>query len=220
MSHAPIVGGLPEQHNFNFQAYYLSGLVMRTLRVHYSQRREFLLPGLQHLYWSPDNRHDGGENDPQSMRIDMSSQWNPSRAGSRPALLCRMNDYNIQKPALAAGMHTSPGFNYLDGRQYFTRIIVGSMNVFCLSSSAGEAELLTVSTQVDLQHWSKSLRKRAGLAALDTTKVLMPKPLREKPTYLAGVITLGFGYFWTYIRQPLEPKLARYELQLQPVKRD
>ena len=211
MPYQSIYGASPRFVTSDSQVFYLAELVNRVLRIHYGPDNDFRAPGLQKLFWLPDNRTDGGRNVDDSILIDMAATWNPSRVGDRPAIYTRINDYAEHQHGLGGGMHLSPAMDYQDNQEHFTRGVTGSLTVFFLSRLEMQAHLMAIDGGNYLQEISKSLKLAARLSALQKTKVQAPRPLREKPTHLACLVTIEFGYFYSYINETTEPVLRRIQ---------
>jgi len=202
----------PEERDYH--TLYLASMVVLSLRYFYASDSAARIKGLRHIRWAPDNHTDGGENDPNTIVIDDVDMWNPTRVGQRPAIYVRMNDFAYIKHGLAGNQHISPGVTDVTGLESYTKGFAGSLSVFCLSSVPKECRLLSIDAARNLQHFSKSLRRKLQLGAFEVTKVQAPRPLREKQSHLAAIVTVEFGGFETWNLTQIAPVLA--DIRIRP----
>lgn len=209
-----IIGVQPPEER-DYTTLYLAAMVMLSLRAFYSGDSGERIKGLQHIYWSPDNHTDGGANDPGSIVIDNVDMWNPSRVGSRPAIYVRMNDFSYLKYGLAGNQHIAPGVTDPTGKEAYTKGFAGSLSIFCLSGIPTECRLLGIDVARNLQHFAKSIRRKLKLGAFEVTKVQAPRPLREKPSHLATIVTVEYGGFESWNLVQIAPILT--DVRIRPV---
>jgi len=202
----------PEERDYD--TLYLAAMIMLSLRSFYASENASRIKGLQHIRWSPDNHTDGGDNDPGSIVIDDVDMWNPTRVGQRPAIYVRMNDFSYIKYGLAGNQHIAPGVTDLTGKETYTKGFAGSLSIFCLSTLPKECRLLSIDAARNLQHFAKSLRRKLKLGAFEVTKVQAPRPLREKQSHLASIVTVEFGGFETWNLTQIAPVLA--DIRIRP----
>lgn len=192
------------------KSFYVDTVVRNLLRDFYSQTDRQGYPGLRGILWKEDNRSSGGVNDPDSVRIDLADTWNPSRAGSAPAILVRGND--IASIRLGIGdKNMSPRTNSFSGGQIYTRAFASSITLFCLARLPRQARLFALQSAEYLQHFHADISQCLDLTTLQVGQITMTKPLRELPSILASTVVLEYSFFNTWDVLPAAPKIKRFQ---------
>ena len=182
------------------------------LRQHFGRAPLQGYPALLRCQYVPDQRVDG-EDVAGSLRVDMYGEWNPSRAGTVPALIVKKGD--LGTVALGIGdRHMSPGMTNLKGERYYTLGYAGSLLLFCVSRAPAQAELIALSAAEYLQQFSDQIKSRACLTSYRVQQIKAVKPLQEHPTYLASVVVIEYGFFESWSVTPAAPVLSRVETQI------
>lgn len=194
-----------------FAGYQLDRFILNLLRVFYAQDPLHRYPHCRHLYYKPDIRAGADSDDPDSMRIDMWSQWNPSRVGSTAALLVRRGQLGSSRIAVA-DKHQSPEFLSGQNNTQFTRVWAGSISIWALARSEPESSLLAVQTADYIQGFAPQISKQLGIQKIEVRSVSDVKPLREQPSFLATAVIIEYGFFLTWNLQSGAPRLNKIQL--------
>jgi hypothetical protein len=194
-----------------FAGYQLDRFILNLLRVFYAQQPLQRFPHCRHLYYKPGIREGAQADDPDSMRIDMWSQWNPSRVGSAAAILVRRGRLGSSRIAIA-DKHQSPTTLGAGLDTQFTRVWAGSIAIWSLARSEPESSLLAVQTADYLQGFAPQIAKKTGIQKIEVRDVSDVKPLREQPAFLATAVIIEYGFFLTWNVQSGAPRLNQITL--------
>jgi len=195
-----------------FAGYYVDTYLQNLLRLFYRDRPLDRFPGCRHLHYVADIRSAAAVDTPGSLRIDLWSQWNPSRTGSAPVISIRRGDMGSSRIAIA-DRHQFPSSYSPSGSENFTRVWTGSVAIWCTSRVPAEASLLSLQTADYLQGMAKPIADQLGIQRLEVRSVSAVKPLREHPAFLASAVVIEYGFFLTWGVHPSAPRLNRIELQ-------
>lgn len=195
-----------------FAGYYVDTFLLNLLRLFYRDRPLDRFPGCRHLHYVEDIRSGAATDTPGSLRIDMWSQWNPSRTGGAPVLSIRRGDLGSSRIAIADRHQSPQTFNTI-GEEQFTRVWTGSIAIWATARQSAETSLLSLQTADFLQGYSKQIADQLGIQRLEVRSVSAVKPLREHPAFLASAVVIEYGFFLTWGVHPSAPRLNRIELR-------
>jgi hypothetical protein len=195
-----------------FAGFYLDAFILNLLRLFYAERPLDRFPGARHLYYVPDIRSGGATDDPDSMVIDMWSQWNPSRTGSAPGIFVRRGKMGSTRIGIA-DKHQSPTPTHNNSVTTHTRVWTGSVTVWCLSRVERECSLLALQTADYLQGFAQEIATQIKVQRLEVRQISDVKPLREQPTFLASAVLIEYGFFLTWGTYPIAPRLNSVTLR-------
>lgn len=195
-----------------FAGYYVDTFLLNLLRLFYRDRPLDRFPGCRHLHYVEDIRSGAATDTPGSLRIDMWSQWNPSRTGGAPVLSIRRGDLGSSRIAIADRHQSPQTFNTI-GEEQFTRVWTGSIAIWATARQPAETSLLSLQTADFLQGYSKQIADQLGIQRLEVRSVSAVKPLREHPAFLASAVVIEYGFFLTWGVHPSAPRLNRIELR-------
>lgn len=191
-----------------FATLHLDAFLLNLLRMQFRRDQVQRYPGCRHMYYAPGVREGHEFDDPDSMRIDLWSQWNPSRVDDRPAVLIRRGQAGSTKLAIGDRHQTPlPVESKYDAK--YTRAWAGSTTIWCLAKLEIESAMLAAYIGDYLQGFAPHIARGLNIHRLEVRSVSDTKPLREQPSFLATAVVIEYGFLLTWHTQSAASRLNR-----------
>lgn len=169
--------------------FWLSAFFTRWLQIQFCDPTNLLDPYLRtapsgaRFIWNEDIRQTG-------MLITQVVAWEKEAQEARPALLVKANDWDFQGMGIGDKHHGGMGS---DVHERFSRFVLGSHTIFCLSREPEECAHLAWEVALHLMHFQQVLMKDLQLLRFGLAKIAAPGKLKEATDTFACPITVVYG---------------------------
>lgn len=187
--------------------FWLSAFFVRWLQIQFCDATNLLDPYLRQapsgasFVWKPEIKQTG-------LVITQVGAWVKAAQEARPTLLVKPNDWDFQGMGVGDKHHGGMGS---DVHERFSRFVMGSHTIMCLSREPEECSHLAWEVALHLMHFQPVLMKELQLLRFGLAKIAAPGKLKEATDTFACPVTVVYGseMSWTLrMEAPLLKSIA------------
>jgi len=155
------------------------------LRDHFVDSEQISDPRYRDFTWS-DSDIDS------KILIEASGNWTPTKAGQRPALIVKTNDFNWKRVGMG---DRKDGYGYAtDGNVDYAAMVIGSHSIGVISGLLPEAGNLAYEVFLFTGQFCEVHRAALGLSQLVPIGVSTAFKIKESPGTHLFVVSLAYSY--------------------------
>ena len=179
----------------------VTGMLVQEIRDHFSAPDRLDQANLREYLWR-------SKLDTSTIVIEAMTKWNPELTSSRPAILVRRNDWQVQRLGIGDKMLMSTA---LDGWDQYSLMMCGSHTIFCLARESGECETLAAEVYLQLLEFGPVLRDRLQLMRFFVTEIGKMTPVLESREHFGIPVTVAYVHNQSWTVRKHTPVLETFE---------
>lgn len=182
------------------------GVVMEILRLHFSSPVTIMEPTLKQYLWSTDPAT-------SKLRIVPNTLFDPVNAGQLPALVIKRAPFTSSRRSMGDRLESIDPNDAAIGLQGYVRFHQGSIKVFCVSETSGEAESLALEVFDTMTFLSPMLVERLPFHDFQVTGLGEQGVLEGMGNRIGIPVVMEFTYEYAWAVKPLAPRLKTLDIQ-------
>jgi hypothetical protein len=183
-----------------------TGVVMQLLKGHFGDPGQIMDPALRQYVWSasgPDTQ----------IRIVPNTLFDPTQAGKLPALIVKRGQFSSERRSMGDRNESTDLTDVTSGLQGYVRFHTGSIKVFCISETSGEAEALALEVFDALTFLAPVLVERLPFHDFQVTGLGEQGVLEGMGNRIGIPVVAEFKYEYGWGVKPLAPRLRSLDIQ-------
>ncbi len=182
------------------------GVVMQLLRGHFANPAQIMEPALKQYVWSPNGVD-------SAIRIVPNTLFDPTQSGKLPALIVKRGPFSSERKSIGDRSESIDPTDAERGVQGYVRFHSGSVKVFCIAETSGEAELLALEVFDALSFLAPVLVERLPFHDFQVTGLGEQGVLEGQGNRIGIPVVAEFKYEYGWEVKPLGPRLRSLDIQ-------